>query len=81
MAQEFYLPIKRFKMENLIKTVCEKAGISEEQAKSAVETVVNFIKDKLPAGFGDQVDNFLKSGPAGDIADNLKDKVGGFFKK
>ena len=68
-------------MENLIKTVCEKTGISEEQAKSAVETVMNFIKDKMPAGLGDQVDNFMKGGSVSDIADGLKDKVGGFFKK
>lgn len=69
-------------MENIIKLVCEKTGISESQAKTAVETVVSFLKDKMPGGLGAQVESFLKGGgsPAGDIAGDLKDKVGGVFK-
>jgi hypothetical protein len=35
-------------MEEIIKQVASKAGISPDQAKTAVETVVNFLKDKLP---------------------------------
>ena len=68
-------------MENIIKMVTEKAGISEEQAKKAVETVVSFIKDKMPAGLGGQVESFLKGGEGamGDLASGLKDKIGGIF--
>lgn len=68
-------------MQELIKLVTEKAGISESQAKSAVETVVSFIKDKLPGGMGGQVESFL-SGNAdklGDAFDTLKDKASGLF--
>ena len=36
-------------MEELIKTVSEKAGINAEQAKTAVNTVMEFIKNKVPA--------------------------------
>jgi hypothetical protein len=69
-------------MEQIIKLVTEKAGISESQAKSAIDTVVGFLKDKMPGGIGSQVESFLKSGGnIGDIAGGLKDKVGGMFGK
>lgn len=69
-------------MEELIKMVTAKVGISESQAKSAVETVVSFLKDKLPGGIGGQVESFIKGGgsSAGDAVDGLKDKVSGLFK-
>ena len=37
-------------MENIIKMVSEKTGISEAQAKTAVETIVAILKEKMPAG-------------------------------
>lgn len=70
-------------MEELIKTLTAKVGISESQAKSAVETVVSFLKDKLPGGIGGQVESFVKGGggsSAGDVIDGLKDKASGLFK-
>ncbi|MBK8982133.1 MAG: hypothetical protein IPM38_07380 [Ignavibacteria bacterium] len=66
-------------MDELIKMVSEKAGITAEQAKSATETVGGFVKDKLPAGLGDQVSNFLEGKDTGGIADmakGFKDKLG-----
>ena len=68
-------------MESIIKMVCEKTGISESQAKTAVETVVSFLKDKMPGGIGAQVESFVNSGTdsLGDLAGGLKDKIGGVF--
>ena len=37
-------------MQALIKMVSEKTGISEAQATTAVNTVIGFLKDKMPAG-------------------------------
>lgn len=71
-------------MEQIIKLVAEKTGISEAQAKVAVETVTSFLKDKLPGGLGTQVESFIKggaTGSVGDLADGLKDKLGGMFGK
>lgn len=70
-------------MEQLIKLVTEKTGITETQAKQSVETVMTFLKDKMPAGIGSQVESFMKGGGAGlgNIGDGLKDKIGGFFGK
>lgn len=68
-------------MEELIKMVTEKTGISESQAKGAVDTVVSFLKDKMPGGIGSQVESFVKgnTGSIGGVMDSIKDKVGGLF--
>jgi uncharacterized protein (DUF2267 family) len=68
-------------MQELIKVVTEKAGISESQAKTAVETVVNFLKDKLPGGIGGQVESFLsgQAGTVGNVIDTVKDKASGLL--
>ncbi len=66
-------------MEELIKMVTQKVGISETQAKSAIETVVSFLKDKMPGGIGNQVESFVKGGPTANVADSIKDKVTGFL--
>jgi hypothetical protein len=68
-------------MENVIKMVSEKAGISETQATTAVQTVLSFLKDKMPGGIGAQVESFINggSGSMGDMAGGLKDKIGGMF--
>ena len=70
-------------MDELIKQVSERTGISEDKAKTAVETVVGFLKERLPSPIAGQVDNVLNSsagaiGSAGDaIADRAGDLLGG----
>lgn len=63
-------------MDELIKQVAERAGINSEQAKSAVNAVMDFVKDKLP-GVGDQLKSLLTASgnPLGDIGN----KLGGLF--
>lgn len=63
-------------MEALIKMVAEKTGITESQATTAVNTVVDFMKDKLPAGIGDNLQELL-DGKGG--LDGIKDKLGNMF--
>ena len=67
-------------MEELIKRITEKTGISEDQARTAVTTVSSFLKEKLPAPLAGQVDNALSG--AGGMSDKLGDlasKAGGIF--
>ncbi len=64
-------------MDELIKLVSEKANISEEQAKTAVDTVIGFLKQKLPAPLAGQLDNVLASG----AASNALGGLGGLFGK
>ena len=46
-------------MDELVKMVAEKTGLSNEMAKTAVDTVVGFLKDKLPAPIANQIDSVL----------------------
>ena len=66
-------------MDELIKQVTEKTGISEAQARTAVETVVGFLKDKLPAPVAGQVDGVLggAAGAVGGLAGQAGDMLGG----
>ena len=69
-------------MEELVKRITEKTGISEDQARSAINTVTGFLKEKLPAPLAGQIDNVLGGGAG--ITDKLGDaaaSVGGLFGK
>lgn len=61
-------------MDELIQKVTEKAGINAEQAKNAVNSVIEFLKAKMP-GIGDQISAML-SGGGGGIIDSVKSKLG-----
>ncbi len=67
-------------MDELIKLVSSKAGISADQAKVAVNTVLDFLKTKLPAPVASQLDAVLQGSSAGNIADAAKN-IGGMFGK
>jgi hypothetical protein len=66
-------------MDELVKMVVDKVGISEAQAKQAVEVVVGYLKDKLPEPLAGQIDGVLKGDVSGlgDMAGGL----GGLFGK
>ena len=69
-------------MEELIKKVTEKTGISPDQAKTAVTTVLGFLKDKLPAPIAGQIENAIGGGGGGEEASGLggiASKVGGLL--
>ena len=55
-------------MDMLINFVVEKTGLSQDQAASAVNAVVGFIKDKLPEGMQGMVDSVIGGGGSGDSA-------------
>ena len=64
-------------MDELIKRVAERTGMGEDKARTAVDTVVGFLKERLPAPLAGQVDNVLGSGAAGGAADKAGDMLGG----
>jgi hypothetical protein len=73
-------------MDEIVKQVATRAGISEDQARTAVTTVLGFLKDRLPAPIGGQLDSLTSqgaaaAGDAGDIASDLASKVGNIFGK
>ena len=70
-------------MDEIIKLVTEKVGIPADKAQQAVETVLGFVKDKLPAPIADQVTGLLEGGAGGvgDALGGITDKLGGMFGK
>lgn len=68
-------------MEELIKRVSERTGMPEDKAKTAIETVVGFLKERLPAPIAGQVDNALAhaGGTIVDKAGDLIGNIGGMF--
>jgi hypothetical protein len=59
-------------MEELVKLVSQKTGISEDLARTAVRTVVDYLKQKLPPPVAGQVDSILSGGAAGGLGDVAK---------
>ena len=64
-------------MNELVQLVSDKTGIPEAQARTAVETVLGYLKERLPAPIAGQVDSALEGGSAGDLAKGL----GGLLNK
>ena len=63
-------------MDEIVKLVVQKTGISEEQARTAVTTVVNFLKQKLPAPIAGQIDGVLSGSGVGDALKGLGGLLG-----
>jgi ribosomal protein L7/L12 len=70
-------------MEELIKRVSERTGMPEDKAKTAIETVVGFLKERLPAPIASHVDSALEhaGGTVVDKASDLIGNIGGMFGK
>lgn len=52
-------------MEELINKLKENAGINDEQALKALETIKNYVKEKFPM-LGGAVDNMFSSSSSED---------------
>jgi hypothetical protein len=52
-------------MDEIIKQVQERAGIDESQARTAVDTVVSFLKERLPEPMRGQIDGLMSGGGDG----------------
>ena len=67
-------------MDELVQQVAQKTGISAEQARTAVETVVNFIKGRLPAAIAPHVDTAVGAAGKVDLG-SVASGLGGLFGK
>jgi uncharacterized protein (DUF2267 family) len=65
-------------MDELVKQVSQKTGLSEEKAREAVNTVVGFLKERLPGPIAGQVDNVLNQagGTIANVGGTVLDKAG-----
>jgi hypothetical protein len=72
-------------MDELINLVTQRAGIPADKARTAVDTVLGFVKQKLPSQFASQIDNIAAGKPISDIPVGLgeaaKERTGRIFGK
>jgi uncharacterized protein (DUF2267 family) len=68
-------------MQELINQVAQRAGLAPDKAKTAVETVLEFAKSRLPAPIATQLESALTGGGAGDLAGAAKGLGGSFAGK
>jgi hypothetical protein len=67
-------------MDELIKLVVEKTGIPEETAKVAVNTVIEFLKERLPEPLAGRLDDVIEGADLtgiGDLISGLGGLLGG----
>ena len=55
-------------MDELVKLVSEKTGLSKEMSETAVKLVLDYVKKKLPKPVAAQVDAVLGAGSAADAS-------------
>ncbi len=69
-------------MDELVQLVSEKAGIPESSARTAVKTVTDYLKKKLPKPIASQVDRVLADDETvAEVADQAEDLIKGLGKK
>lgn len=65
-------------MDDLVKLVSQKTGLSQEMSKQAVSLVIDYLKKQMPPQLAAQVDLFL-SGKGDDPTGALMKGLGGLF--
>ncbi len=66
-------------MDELIKLVAQKTGLSEEMAKTAVETVIDFLKKQLPAPIAGRIDDVLEGSGVIPSVEDITQGLGGLL--
>lgn len=65
-------------MDQIVKMIQERAGIDAGQARTAADTVLGFLKDRLPGPIAGQIEDALHGGGEGQ-GDSPMDRVGSMF--
>jgi uncharacterized protein (DUF2267 family) len=65
-------------MNELIEQLKSRVGLDDMKANSAAQTVIEFLKQRLPAPIASQVDSALAGGGS---MEGMKDALGGVFGK
>ena len=67
-------------MDDLKKQVMEKSGLSEAQAITVIETVVKYIKDRVPPIIHNQLDKIVAGMSLEESIRNQVENIGGEVK-
>ncbi len=68
-------------MDELVNLVSQKTGLSKDMAQVAVNTVVGFIKQRMPAPIASQIDAVLSGKQASGDAEQIAKGLGGMLGK
>lgn len=69
-------------MNEIIQRVIDKTGLPEDKAMAAVDSVLGFLKEKLPGPIASQIDNLMAGGGGlGDKLGGMAKGLGGMFGK
>lgn len=68
-------------MDELVKLVSKKTGVPEETARTAVETVLGFLKERLPDPIAGQIDSLVSGGGMAQGPGGLAQGLGGILGK
>lgn len=63
-------------MDELVKLVSQKTGLPDDKARMAVQTVIDYLKKKLPAPVAGQIDAALSGGGVAGAAKSLGGMLG-----
>ena len=66
-------------MDELVKLVSAKTGLSEEMSRTAVKIVVDYLKTKLPSPLAAQIDSVLAGVAAAGNVEGLVKGLGGLL--
>jgi hypothetical protein len=59
-------------MNELIQQVCQRTGLPEDKATEAVNTVLGYLKQKLPGPIASQLDSAAQGQSEGSLGDIFK---------
>ncbi len=68
-------------MDELVNLVSQKTGLSKDMAQVAVNTVVGFIKQRMPGPVATQIDAVLTGNQAAGNAEQIAKGLGGMLGK
>jgi hypothetical protein len=69
-------------MDELIRQITSRTGISDAQAREAITIVLNFAKERMPATLAGQIDNIIGGNPSqGQSVQEHLNQLGGLFNK
>lgn len=63
-------------MDELVKMVAKKTGLTQAQARAAAQAVVGFLKEKLPAPIAAQIDVVLENPGIGNALGSMRSTFG-----
>jgi hypothetical protein len=68
--------------QQLVALVTQRTGISEDQARRAVETVAGYLREKLPGPVAAQLDSVLRGdGGSTQAGADVASRLGGMMGK